>query len=141
MLPENLGANGQLEMPTNKYKFSSKTTTKPYDNVIYTDGSFKSDRSGWGYKVKHGGKAVCKDRGAYRVTISSLTMEVESVTNAIQWIASPRDTQITHAIILSISLNLQQKEESGMDCLVWHTVIHSLRLWIYCPGHAVVSGN
>ena len=32
-----------------------------------------------------------------------------------------------------------------MDCLDWHTATHSLRLqrllWIYCPGHAGVSGN
>ena len=35
--------------------------------------------------------------------------------------------------------------ESGMGCPDWHTAMHSLRLqrllWIYCPGHAGVSGN
>ena len=38
-----------------------------------------------------------------------------------------------------------QKVESGMGCPDWHTAMHSLRLqkllWIYCPGHAGVSGN
>ena len=72
-------------------------------------------------------------------------MEVEAVTHAIQWLASQRDAQITHAVILTDSVNLLQKEESGMGWPDWHTAMHSLRLqrllWIYCPGHAGVSGN
>ena len=79
------------------------------------------------------------------VTTSSLTMEVEAVTHAIQWLASQRDAQITHAIILTDSMNLLQKVESGMGCPDWHTAMHSLRLqrllWMYCPGHTGVSGN
>ena len=63
----------------------------------------------------------------------------------IQWLASQRDARITHAIILTDSMNLLREVESGMGCLDWHTAMHSLRLqrllWIYCPGHAVVSGN
>ena len=43
------------------------------------------------------------------------------------------------------SMNLLRKVESGMGCPDWHTAMHSLRLqrllWIYCPGHAGVSGN
>ena len=43
------------------------------------------------------------------------------------------------------SMNLLQKVESGMGCPDWHTAMHSLQLqrllWIYCPGHAGVSGN
>ena len=35
--------------------------------------------------------------------------------------------------------------ESGMGCPDWHTAMHSPRLqrllWMYCPGHAGVSGN
>ena len=55
-----------------------------------------------------------EDSGAHRVTTSSLTMEVEAVTYAIQWLAFQRDAQITHAIILTDSMNLLQKVESGM---------------------------
>ena len=73
------------------------------------------------------------------------SMEVEAVTHAIQWLASQREARITHAIILTDSMNLLQKVESGMGCPDWHTAMHSLRLqrllWIYCPGHAGVSGN
>ena len=70
--------------------------------------------------------------------------EKQSHMYAIQWLASQRDTQITHAIILTDSINLQ-KVESGMGCTDWHTAMHSLwlqrLLWIYCPGHTRVSGN
>ena len=76
---------------------------------------------------------------------SSLTMEVEAVTHTIQWLTTQCDAHITHAIILTDSMNLVQKLESGMGCLDWHTAMYSLRLQrllqIYCPGHAGVSGN
>ena len=72
-------------------------------------------------------------------------MEVEAVTHAIQWLASQRDARITHVVVLTDSMKLLQKMESGMGCPDWHTAMHSLRLqrllWIYCPGHAGVSGN
>ena len=55
------------------------------------------------------------------------------------------DPQITHAIIITDSMNLLQKVESAMDCPDWHTSMHRLwlqrLLWIYCPGHAGVTGN
>ena len=47
----------------------------------------------------------------------SLTMEVEAVTRAIQWLASQLEAQITHAVILTDSMNLMQKVESEMGCL------------------------
>ena len=72
-------------------------------------------------------------------------MEVEAVTHAMQWLVSQRVAQITHAIIFTDSMNLPQQVESAMGCPDWHTAMHSLRLqrllWIYCPGHAGVSGN
>ena len=95
--------------------------------------------------VKQGGRTVHEDSGVHRVMAFSLIMEVEAVTNVIQWLASQRDAHITHAIILTDSMNLLQKVESGMGSPEWHTAMHSLRLqrllWIYCPVHAGVSGN
>ena len=44
------------------------------------------------------------------------------------WLASQQDAQITCAIIVTDSMNLLQKVESGRDCPDWHTAIHSLRL-------------
>ena len=92
--------NGQLEKPMQKYMLV-EDNSKPHDNVIYTDGSVTKDQSGWGFTVKQGGRTVHEDSGAHRVTTSSLTMEVEAVTHAIRWLASQRDAQVTHAIILT----------------------------------------
>ena len=89
---------------------------KPHGIVIYTDGSVTRDRSGWGFTVKQGGRTVHEDRGAHRVTTSNLIMEVEAVTHAIQWLVFQRDAQLTHAIILTDSMNLLRKVESGMGC-------------------------
>ena len=122
-----------------------EANSKPHEIVIYTDSSVRRDKSCWGFTVKQDGRSVHEHSGAHRVTTSSVTMEAEAVTHAIQWLASKRDTQITHAVILTDSMNLLQKVESGMGCPDWHTAMHSLRLqrllWICCPGHAGVSGN
>ena len=41
--------------------------------------------------------------------------------------------------------HLLQNMESGMGCPDWHIAMQSLwlqrLLWVYCPGHAGVSGN
>ena len=110
-----------------------------HDIVIYTDGYVTRDPSGWGFTLS--GRTVHEYNGAHGVTTSSMTMEVEAVTRAIQWLTSQCDAQITHAIILTHSMNLLQKVESGMGCPDWYTAMHCLRLqrllWICCPG---VSG-
>ena len=86
-----------------------------------------------------------EDSGAHRVMTSSLIMEVEAVTHTIQWLTSQRDALITHAIVLTDSMNHLQKVESGMGSPDLHTVMHSLQLQKlqcnYCPSHAGVSGN
>ena len=91
------------------------------------------------------GWTVHEDSGAHRVTTPCLNMEVEVVTHAIQWLASQRDAQITHAVILTDSMNPLEKLESGMSYRDWHTAMQCLRLqtllWIYRPGHAVFCGN
>ena len=83
------------------------------------------------------------DSGAHSVATSSLTMEIEVVTYAIQWLAFQRDAQITYAIIFTNSMNLLQSVGPGMGCPGWHTAMHSLRLqrllWIYRPGQVEVN--
>ena len=91
-----------------------EANSKPHDIVIYTDGSATRNWSGWRFTVKQDGRTVHEDCGSHRVTASSLTMEVEAVTHATQWLASQRDAQITHAIVLTDSMNLLQK------CGVWN---------------------
>ena len=129
LLSENLGTHCR-EWPARKnnaeVQMLVEANSKPHDIVIYTDGSVTRDRSGWEFTVKQGGRTVNEDIGAHRVTTSSLTMEVETITHAIQWLASQRHAQITHAVILTDSMNSLRLQRL---------------LWIYCPGHAGVSGN
>ena len=87
---------------------------------------------------------VCRTlTGAQKPVV--LTLYHSGGCSAMQWLASQRDAQITHAIILRDSMNLLQEVGFGMGCPDWHTALHSLRLerllWIYCTGHAGVSGN
>ena len=69
-----------------------EANSKPHDIMIYADGSVTRDRSDWWFTVKQGGRTVHEDIGAHRVTNSSLTMAVEAVPHAIQWLASQRDS-------------------------------------------------
>ena len=72
-------------------------------------------------------------------------MEVEAVTHALRWIASRGDSQTTHAIILTNSISLLQKVQSGMGSLDWNVSMVDIHLrkllWVYCPGHAGVKRN
>ena len=90
-------------------------------------------------------EGLCTKTVEPTVTTSSLTMEAEAVLYAIQWLASQRDTQITHAVILTDSKNLLQKAESGMGFPDWNRTMHSLWLqrlmWLYRSWQAGVSGN
>ena len=87
LLSENLGTHCR-EWPAVKtnaeVQMLVEAKSKPHDIVICTDGSVTRDRSGWGFTVKQDGRTVHEDSGAHRVTNSSLTMEVEAVTYAIQ---------------------------------------------------------
>ena len=76
--------------------------------------------------------------GLYTKTVepteSSLTTEVEAVIHAIQWLASQRDSQITHAIMLTDPMNSLHKVESGMGCTDWHTAMQSFGYKDFCES-------
>ena len=79
------------------------------------------------FTVKPGATTIHKDSAAYVVSTSRLTMETEAVTHALRWTASRGDSQTTHAIILTVSMSLLRKVESGMgspDCHVSMLNIH-----------------
>ena len=123
LLSENLGTHCR-EWPARKnnadhVQMLVEVNSKPHDIVIYTDGSVTRDRSGWEFTVKQGGRTVHEDSGAHRVTTSSLTMEVETVTHAIQWLASQRHAQITYAVILTDSMNQSSATKTSVDLLSW----------------------
>ena len=84
--------------------------------------SHKGPVSGCGVTVKQCGRTVHEKSGAHRVMATSLTLGIEAVTHAMQWLASQHDTQITHAIILTDSTILV---ESGMGCPDRHTALLS----------------
>ena len=98
LLSENLGTHCH-EWPAGKtnaeVQMLVKANSKPHDIVIYTDGSVTRGRSGWGFTVKQSGRTVHEDNGVHRVTTSSLTMEAEAVTHAVQWLPSQRDADYT----------------------------------------------
>ena len=122
LLSENLGTHCR-EWPAGKInadvQMLVEANSKPHDIVIYTDGSVTRDWSGWEFTVKQGGRTVHEDSGAHRVTTSSLTMELETVTHAIQWLASQRHAQITHAVILTDSMNQSSATKTSVDLLSW----------------------
>ena len=76
------------------------------DLIVYTDGSVTKDQSGWGFIVKHGATTIHEDNAACTISTSSLTMEVETVTHSLRWIASRSDSRTTHAIIFVFSMSL-----------------------------------
>ena len=130
LLSENLGTHCR-EWPAGKInaevQMLVEANSKPHDTMIYTDSSVTRDRSGWGFTVKQGRRTVHEDSGAHRVMISSLTMEVEAVTHAMQWLASQRDAQITHAIILTDSMNLLTLQSSTSNHVKLHYMtLHSI---------------
>ena len=87
---------------------------------MYTDSSVIKDQLAWGITVKQGATIVHKDSAACMVSTSSLTMEVETVTQALCQISSRGDSQNTHAITLTDSINLLQKAKSGLEGPDWH---------------------
>ena len=70
-------------------KLLIQENSEPQDLIVYTDGSFTIDQSGWGFTVKQGATTIHEDSAAYTVSTSSLTMEVEVVTQA--FLALPQE--------------------------------------------------
>ena len=144
--PDNLGRHCR-EWPTGQTNAEIQTiieqNSKPQDVIIYTDGSVAAGRSGWGFTAKQRGTTIHEAGAAYPANTSSLTMEVEAVSQALQWIA--HQTNITQAIILTDSMNLLQKIDRGYGSPEWHKSMNNISLqkilWVYCPGHAGVPGN
>ena len=144
--PGNLGRHCR-EWPTGETNAEIQTIieehSKPEDVMIYTDGSVTARRAGWGFTAKRNGTTIYEARAAYPANTSSLTMEVEAVSQALQWVAQQCNTR--QVIILTDSMNLLQKIDSGYGSPEWHKHMDSINseqiLWIYCPGHAGVQGN
>ena len=63
------------------------------------------------------------------------------VKRTVRWLTYHRDAQA----IITDSVHLLLKVESGMDCPGWYAVMHSLwlqsLLWVCCTDHTEVRGN
>ena len=84
--------------------------------MLFTAGLVTRVKPGWVSTVTEGLRPIHGDSGSYRVTTSSLAVDVEAVTHAVQKLASKTDTKITHIIILAESINLMPKAASGRAC-------------------------
>ena len=81
-----------------------------------------SHQSGWGFTVNQGATTIHEHSAAYTVSTSSLTMEVEAVTNVLRWFASRGNSQTTHAVILTDSMSLAKVELEGQTGMCqWST--------------------
>ena len=80
--------------------------------------------------------------GAFAVTTSSLTMETMAVTKALAWLCTQ---EYTHACILSDSMNMLKKIQTGLVRHEWILSLNASRMtrltFIFVPGHAGVQGN
>ena len=85
LLLENVGKHcrkwpgGKTE---SEVKFLIQENSKPQDLIVYTDGPVTTDLSQWGFTVKQGATTIHKNNANYTVSTSSLTVEVEAVTQA-----------------------------------------------------------
>ena len=109
LLAENPGTHC-CEWPMQKYK----CLFKPVAGHKTSQSTLMAQSQGTslvgGFTLKQCRRPVHEDSRAHRVTTSGLTMEIEAVAHAIQWLASQRDSQITHTIILIDSMNLLLKD-------------------------------
>ena len=111
--------------------------------TVYTDGSVKRHvKSGWGYTASLLGEVVKEDSGYVGFTTSSMCMEVKAISEMLEWV---RQQPITRLVCLTDSMSTLEKIATGMLYADWAASIQQSNLqcirWIFCPGHAGVSGN
>ena len=117
--------------------------TKKDDVIIYTDGSVtRGERCGWGFTAKKDGKTIKEGSQAYHCTTSSMKMEEEAASAALEWLS---DTFHDGAAIVTDSQSMLKKIEQNMLKPEWKKCIEQSHLqslvWIFTPGHAGVAGN
>ena len=143
LLPENMERHCR-NWPAGK---PDSKIIKPQDLTISLMAQVFKDQSGWGFTVKQRATTIHEDSAAYMVSNSNFTMEVETVTHALRWIASrgavrPRTHQ-PHTATDSISL--LQVVRGGPGSPNWHKSMFDSHLrkllWIQCDGHAGVKIN
>ena len=77
---------------------------------MHTDSLSAKDRPGWDFIIKRAAATNHEDIAIYKVSSSSLTMELETVLHALRWFAKKGENQTT----ASVSISLLLKIKSGM---------------------------
>ena len=79
-----------------------------------------------------------EDSGSYRCTSSSLSMELEAIAHTNTAASLPKCQTDYTRHILTESMDLRRKKESGSGCSDWHTAMHCLQLQrllsTHCPN-------
>lgn len=122
-----------------------ESNSRPLDPVIFTDGSvLRGEKSSWGFVVYVEGRKIHSASGAIRRTTSSIRMEVEAVSRALEWVTYARP-QATHLVIVTDSQSALKKIQKGHLRKEWWDIIQRTAVmaikWIFCPGHSGVMGN
>ena len=117
----------------------------PSDPIIYTDGSVKrGEKSGWGFVAYLNNSRVHGDSGAIDRTTSSMRMEIEAISRALQWLkaAMPR---IKHVVVVTDSQSTLKRVGKRFVRREWIDAVNGTEIraitWIFCPGHAGINGN
>ena len=113
------------------------------DAIIFTDGSVKRGvKSGWAFSARVDGVVVGEDSGATTLTTSSMCMEIKAISEAMTWLMINNHQR---AVIVTDSMSTLQKVQKKILYADWKSTISASNLeriaWIFCPGHAGVSGN
>ena len=73
------------------------------DAVIFTDGSVKRGvKSGWAFSVRVDGQTVAEDSCAVEITVSSMSMEIKGVTEALLYL---KESQHRKAVNVTDSMS------------------------------------
>ena len=113
------------------------------DLIVFTDGSVtRNKKSGWAFSARLNGKVIAENSSATDLTLSSMATEVNAITLALTWIA---EQPYERLVIVTDSLSTLEKVRRKSLHADWTPLIQRSSLtkitWIYCPGHAGVSGN
>ena len=99
-------------------------------------------QSGWAFTISVEGRATKEDSGAVAITTSSMTMEIQAITEALKWISSQ---EYQHALVATDSMSTLAKIKNRQLYADWIPLIarsHLRRItWLFCPGHAGINGN
>ena len=117
--------------------------SKSKDAVIYTDGSVQHRiKSGWAFSARVQGRIIHEDSGATKLTTSSMVMEIQAISRALEWVAT---TAHKHVVIVTDSMSTLDKIRHGLFYHAWLNSIKASKLkkitFIFSPGHAGVKGN